>query len=106
MMATGDAGAGIDGHVAGWEDILPAPCGGRLRVFALEGIGQVHRPMALRAILLVQCFDPHEVVVQKRDKRGGKGGAAIFLPFPRPDGALLHGPIDVLDAEPDGFHDA
>ena len=106
MMAAGDAGAGVDGHVAGGEDILPAPCGGRLGIFSLQRMRQIDRPMALGQILLVQRFDPGEVILEERNERGGKGREAILIAFPRPDGQLLHREVEVLDAELDGFHNA
>jgi hypothetical protein len=71
MMATGDAGAGVDGHVASWEGVLPAPCRCCLPIFPLQRMGQVDGPIALRQILQMQGFDPDEVVLEERDEHRG-----------------------------------
>src|SRR5215831_3147758 len=67
---------------------------------------QVHRPMTLGQILLMQRFDPDEMVLEERDERGGKGRETVLIPLAGADGELLHGTVNVLDAEPDGFHNA
>jgi hypothetical protein len=104
MMAAGDPGAGVDGDGTGGEDILPAPFRRALRVLALERMGQVHCPMALGQILLMQRFNPDEVVLEERDERGGKGRETVLISLAGADCELLHGKVNVLDAEPDGFH--
>lgn len=53
----------------------------------------------------MQGLDPNQVVLEQRDQRRGKGREAILLAFPGPDGELLHRIVDMLDPQPDGFHD-
>jgi hypothetical protein len=86
MMAAGDAGTGVNGHGMGEKDVLPAPCRGGLGRRARQGMRQVHRPMALRQILVMQGVDPGQMLLEEGDARGGKGGAAICIPLPRTDG--------------------
>ena len=62
--------------------------------------------MPLSQILLMQRLDPGQVVLEQRGERGGKGGEPVLVAFARTDGQLLHLNIDVLDPEPDRFHDA
>ena len=81
-MAPGDTGAGVDGHVASGEDVLPAPFRRCLPIFPFQRMGKVDCPMALRQILLMQGFDPGEVVLEERGERRRKGRKASLSPFP------------------------
>jgi len=53
----------------------------------------------------MQRLDPGQVVLEQRGQRGRKGGEPVLVALARTDGQLLHLKIDVLDPEPDGFHD-
>src|SRR3989442_6076350 len=101
MMATGDTSTRVDGDVPGGEDILPAPLRGGIPILPSQRMGKVDCPMALRQILLMQGFDPGEVVLKERDERRGKGRETVLIAFSRTDGQLFHGIINVLDSEPD-----
>jgi hypothetical protein len=59
----------------------------------------------LSQTLLRQCLDPGQVVLEQKRERGGNGGEPVFVAFARSDGQLLHLIINVLDSEPDRFHD-
>ena len=50
MMAAGDAGTGVNGHVTGGKDVLPAPFRSGRGIRALQCMRQVHGPMALGQI--------------------------------------------------------
>ena len=54
----------------------------------------------------MQCLDPGQVVLEQRGQGGGKGGEPVFVALAGADSELLHLKIDVLDPEPDRFHDA
>jgi len=69
-------------------------------------MGQVDLAIALSQILLMQRFHPGQVVLEQRGERGGKGGEPVFVALARTDGQLLHLKSEILDPEPDGFHDA
>ena len=105
MMATGDARTRVNGEIPGGKDILPAPFRGGLGIFPRQRMREVHRAMPLSQILLMQGLDPSQVVLEQRRQGGGKGGEPILVALARPDGQLLHLIIDVLDPEPDRFHD-
>ena len=62
--------------------------------------------MPLSQVLLMQRLDPGQVALEQRGERGGKGGEPVLVTLTRTDGQLLHLEIDVLDPDPDGFHDA
>ena len=90
MMATGDTSTRVHGEIPGREDILPAPLRGGIPILPSQRMGKVYCPMALRQILLMQGFDPGEVVLEERDERRGKGGEAVLVALARADGQLLH----------------
>jgi hypothetical protein len=52
--------------------------------------------MALGQILLMQGFDPRQVMLEEGDARGGEGRETVLIAFPRPDGQLLEGVSHVL----------
>src|SRR5262245_15507788 len=106
VMATGDTGMRVDGDVPGGEAILPAPFLGGMRILSSQSMGQVDLAMPLRQVLLMQCLDPGQALLEQRDTYGGKGGEAVLVALARVDGQLLHLQIDVLAPDPDGFHDA
>ena len=105
-MATGDTGTRVYGDVPGGEDILPTPFFGSIRILPSQSMGQVDLAMPLRQVLLMQRLDPDQVVLEQRGECGGKGGEPVPVALARADGQLLHLKIDVLDPDPDGFHDA
>jgi len=106
VMATGDVGTWVNGEIPGRKDILPAPFLGGTGVFPSQSMREVHLAMPLSRILLMQRLDPGEMVLEQRRKGDGKGGEPVFVPLARTDGQLLHLIVDVLDPEPDRFHDA
>jgi hypothetical protein len=106
MMAPGDTGTRVYGEVPGGEDILPAPFLSGMRSLPRQRMGQVDLAIPLSQVLLMQRLDPGQVVLEQRSERGGKGGEPVLVALARPDGQLLHLNIDVLDPEPDRFHDA
>ena len=57
-------------------------------------------------VLLMQRFYSSQVVLEQRRERSGKGGEPILVAFPRPDRQLLHLIVDVLNPQPNRFHDA
>jgi hypothetical protein len=83
VMATGDASTRVYREMSGRKDILPAPFLGRMRILPRQGMGQVHRAMPWRQILLVQRPDPGQVVLEQGGERGGKGGVAVLIALAR-----------------------
>ena len=81
VLATGDTGTRVHGEIPGGEDILPAPFRRCQPILPFQRMGQGDGPIALRQILLMQGFDPGEVVLEERDERRGKGREAILLPL-------------------------
>jgi hypothetical protein len=82
MMAAGDAGTGVNGHGMGEKDVLPAPCRGGLGRRARQGMRQVHRPMALRQILVMQGVDPGQMLLEEGMRVAGKVVQRSVSPFP------------------------
>jgi hypothetical protein len=62
--------------------------------------------MLLSQLLLMQRLDPSQVVLEPRRQGDGKGGEPVLVPCAGTHGQWLHRIIDVLDLEPDRFHDA
>ncbi len=106
VMATGDTGTRVYGDVPGGEDILPTPFLGGMRSLPSQRMGQVDLAMPLSRILLMQRLDPGQVVLEQRGERGGNGGEPVLVALARTDGQWVHLNIEVLDPDPDGFHDA
>ena len=106
MMTACDTRTGVYGEVPGGEDILPAPLLGGMGILPIQRMGQVDLTMALSQILLVPRPDPGQVILEQRRERSGNGGEPVLVALTRTDGQWLQLEIDVLDPEPDGFHDA
>ena len=66
---------------------------------------QVHLAMPLSQILLMQRLNSSQTVLEQRGQGGGKGGEPVLVALAGTYGQLLHLKIDVLDPEPDRFHD-
>lgn len=106
VMAAGHTRTRAYGQIPGGEHILPAPFLGGGGILPSQSMRQVHLAMPLSQILLMQRLDPGQVVLEQRGQGGGKGGEPVFVALAGTDGELLHLKIDVLDPEPDRFHDA
>ncbi len=102
MMAAGDAGTGGNGHGMGEKDVLPAPCRGGLGRRARQGMRQVHRPMALRQILVRQGVDPGQMLLEGGCAWRERWCSDLYPPSPHGRSQLLHRAIDVCDAQSDG----
>lgn len=106
MMATDGAAARIDRQARAGKDILPAPFGGRLRIFACQSVRQKHGPISLFEISLVQALDRGEMLLQRLDQALRQRHDTILLPLPVPHHDLVLRKIDILHAQPDAIHQA
>jgi len=106
MMATDDTGAWVNGDIPRGKYILSDPLPGSRGVLPCQGIGKVHLAASLDEILLMQCFDPTQMVLEERRQADRKGGKPVLVALSGPDGHLLHIEINVLYPEPDRFHDS
>jgi hypothetical protein len=68
--------------------------------------GAVDLAMPLSRIPLMPRLDPGQVVLEQRRKGDGNGGEPVLVARAPTDGQWRHPILDVLDPEPDGFHDA
>ena len=57
VVAANGVAAGVDREPFGGEDILPAPLGGGMGIFAAQGVGQIDCAMTLGQVLVVQPFN-------------------------------------------------
>jgi hypothetical protein len=104
VVATGDAGTRVNREIAGREDVLPAPLRGG-RVFPSQRMGEIHLAMPLSQVLLIERLDSSQMVLEQRRKGAGKRREPVFITLAGTDRDLLHLHVDVLDPEPDRFHD-
>jgi len=67
--------------------------------------GAVDLTMLLSRIPLMPRLDPGQVVLEQRRQGDGNGGEPVLVARAPTDGQWRHLILDVLDPEPDGFHD-
>jgi len=89
-----------------WKNPLPSPFGGGVRVFAVQGVGQLDAPSALGEILLVNRLDLPQMVLKGGFERFGKHCDSVIGPLAVPDEDFVAREVDVLDAEAQALHES
>src|ERR1044072_8340175 len=90
----------------GREDVLPAPLECGPGVLSGQGVRQVDTAMPLGNILAVELSHRFEMRPQGRLKAPWEDRPTVFLSLAVPDGDLAEREIDILDPEPQAFHQA
>jgi hypothetical protein len=75
-----------------------------MAIFALDGIGQVHRAGAFAQILGVNQPHPFKMLAQGRYHGIRQNGVAVLEAFAVTDGYLLHPKVNVLDSQTEHLH--
>jgi hypothetical protein len=88
------------------EDVLPSPLGGSVGILPCQRVRQVDPSEASPQILLVLLLDLGQAVPQIRLERRRQHGHPVLGALAVPDGDLVVGEVDVLDAQAERFHQA
>jgi len=83
---------------------LPTQLFPRVGIFALKRIRQSNSAQASLKIASVEEFDPIEVLRDRFFYRRGKHCVPVLIPLTGSDYDLIAGEIDVLDSQPQAFH--
>ena len=105
MVAALNPRAGVNGDTAGGENVLPAPLGAAAQL-AVEGVRQVDASQTFFEAGTMDTFNAHQVVLDGFYQVFGEHRDAILAAFTIPDSDLQAAKIEILDAQPDAFHDA
>jgi hypothetical protein len=106
MVSLFPAGARIDRNTRRRKNILPRPLARRVRRFPGEGEREVDTAKPIFEILVVLCFDSHQMPTQRFTQIQRKHGDAVFSAFRVAHGNLCKRKIDVFHPEPNAFHQA
>jgi hypothetical protein len=99
-----DPGAGIRGAARGGEHVLPNPRLRRVRVLAVQGVGEIDRAVSGCQVFLVQALRLLQLPPQRLHQRMRQHAHPVLLPLPLTDGELEPGKVEVLDPQPDALH--
>src|SRR4029434_3166819 len=93
------------GVMAGcWKYPLPHPLFPRVWVLALKGVGQGDSASDAIKIALVLLLYQIKVLGERFFHCSGKHCVAVLIPFASANYDLVSGEINVLDSEPQAFH--
>ena len=106
MVAACSVGARVNGPMAGREDVLPSPILVGVRVLARQGVREIHLPITLLQIPLMDHLHAYKVILQGLNEllRERRDTVLISLAVAHREG--LHLQIDVLDPESEALCDA
>lgn len=88
------------------EDILPGKFTIRIRIFPFQGIWKIGGPKALGEIQPMLRLDLLEMKAKLCDEHVGEHGDAVILALAIADNNLMVVEIQILDAQPQNFHQA
>ena len=77
-----------------------------MRVFPCKSIGQIDLAMACGKVFRMDQFRASKLSLQCLLSRLWQHRHPVVRPFRIADYQLMRGEIDILDAEPDAFHEA
>ena len=100
------AGARVDGPMAGREDVLPSPILVGARVLAGQGVREIHLPVALLQILLMNHLHACQVFFQGQYELLGKRRDAVLVSLAVAHREGLHLQVHVLNPESEALRDA
>ena len=96
MVAPLHATPGIDGQLRGRKDVLPLPFLRRIRVLAVQSMGQIDRTKPLQKISVVEFPNPLQVVHQLVVNCGWQHGSPVFVTFTLPNGNLIEREVKIF----------
>jgi hypothetical protein len=106
VVASDDAGTGVQREARGREDPLPTPLSFGVGVFTGQGFGEVNGTVTLVQVLLVETPNLFQVVAEGILEESGEDSDAVFFPFavPNSDGTVFK--VQVFNPQAECFHQA
>src|SRR5512138_1473792 len=98
--------AGVESAFWGGKEILPGKFARRVRVFHTEGMGKIDFAQPRREIIIVENANAFDLTFDGRDEGIRQRGDAILLALAIADRDGLVVEIDILETQPDAFHEA
>jgi len=96
VVATLDATAGIDRQLRGWKGVLPLPFLRRVRVLAIQSMGQIDRTKPLQKIPVVEFPNPLQVVDQLAVNCDRQHRSPVFVALAFPNGNLVEREVKIF----------
>src|SRR5512145_2334758 len=98
--------AGVESAFCGGKEVLPSKLARGVWVFHVEGVGKIDFAQSRREIVVVENTNAFDLTFENGDEGIWQGCDAIFLALAVADRDGLIVEVDVLDAQPDAFHEA